>query len=79
MPEGLPFKLTDYLELVELTGRMVRDDKRGAINLSLLPILQRLNLTSEDWLDMAGGYCKKNSSMSVGHSNQDNRHMRQRC
>jgi len=30
-PEGLPFRLADYLELVNWTGRAVRDDKRGAI------------------------------------------------
>jgi len=28
---GLPFHLADYLELVNWTGRAVRDDKRGAI------------------------------------------------
>jgi hypothetical protein len=31
MPNGLPFRLTDYLELVDWTGRMLRDDKRGSI------------------------------------------------
>ena len=31
MPEGLPFRLTDYLELVDWTGRILREDKRGAI------------------------------------------------
>jgi len=29
-PEGLPFHLVDYLELVNWTGRAVREDKRGA-------------------------------------------------
>jgi hypothetical protein len=31
MLDGLPFRLTDYLELVDWTGRMLRDDKRGSI------------------------------------------------
>jgi hypothetical protein len=31
MPNGLPFRLTDYLELVDWTGRILQDDKRGAI------------------------------------------------
>ena len=31
MPAGLPFRLTDYLELVDWTGRQIREDKRGAI------------------------------------------------
>ena len=29
-PKGLPFRLTDYLELVDWTGRILREDKRGA-------------------------------------------------
>ncbi len=29
MPEGLPFKLTDYIELVEQTGREMRTDTRS--------------------------------------------------
>ena len=53
MPDGLPFELSDYLELVDMTGRIVREDKRGAIDASLLPILQRLNISSENWLCIA--------------------------
>ena len=53
MPSGLPFKLTDYLELVDMTGRIIREDKRGSINASLLPTLQRLNISSENWLCIA--------------------------
>ena len=50
MPDGLPFKLMGYLELVDMTGRIIREGKRGAIDVSLLPILQRLNVSSENWL-----------------------------
>ncbi len=50
MPEGLPFLLTDYIELVEWTGRQVRDDKRGTINQTLPPILERLGLDQKSWL-----------------------------
>ena len=49
MPEGLPFKLTDYIELVELTGRIMREDKRGYITNSIPPILNRLNIEPEHW------------------------------
>ena len=31
MPHGLPFRLSDYIELVDWTGRIMRDDKRGFI------------------------------------------------
>ncbi|MEL0614957.1 transposase, partial [Marinomonas arenicola] len=53
MPEGLPFQLADYLALVDMTGRIVRESKKGSIDASLLPILQRLNISSENWLCIA--------------------------
>jgi REP element-mobilizing transposase RayT len=56
MPHGLPFKLTDYLELVELTGRVIREDKRGYIENNLPPILQRLGIESEQWLKMTTSF-----------------------
>jgi len=36
---GIPFRLIDYLELVDWTGRILRDDKRGQIDDTLPPIL----------------------------------------
>jgi len=50
MPTGLPFKLDDYLELVDWTGRMIREDKRGAISNQLPPILNRLGIDPQQWL-----------------------------
>lgn len=50
MPKGLPFRLTDYLELVDLTGRILREDKRGHIDELASPILDRLNIEAENWL-----------------------------
>ena len=46
---GIPFRLKDYLELVDWTGRIIRDDKRGAIESDLPPIIQRLNLDTDAW------------------------------
>lgn len=51
MPDGIPFRLSDYLELVDWTGRVLRDDKRGAILNSLPPILGRLNIDPKQWLN----------------------------
>ena len=64
-PEGLPFKLTDYLELIDLTGRVIRSDKRGALDISLAPIIQRINLTSEQWLEVTTGF-EKHFTTAVG-------------
>jgi REP element-mobilizing transposase RayT len=56
MPKGLPFRLEDYLELVDWTGRIMRADKRGVIPSDLPPILDRLNLEPTAWLDMTRSF-----------------------
>jgi hypothetical protein len=43
----------DYRELVDCTGRISRDDKRGAIDEKVLPILERLNLDPGRWCERA--------------------------
>ena len=56
MPKGLPFRLEDYLELVDWTGRILRDDKRGSIPTDCPPILERLQIEPKHWLYMAQGF-----------------------
>ncbi|MEM1153639.1 MAG: hypothetical protein AAGI44_05825 [Pseudomonadota bacterium] len=46
----IPYTFTDYFELVDWTGRMVRRDKAGFIPDHLPPILQRLHISAADWL-----------------------------
>ena len=46
---AIPYALSDYLELVDWTGRRIRDDKRGFIDDSLPQIVQRLNIDSGAW------------------------------
>ncbi len=53
IPTGLPFKLKDYLELVDWTGRYIRDDKPGAIPSNLPPILSRLEIDPKHWVYMS--------------------------
>ena len=48
---GLPFTFTDYLELVNFTGRAVLENKRGFIGSHQPPILQRLKISTENWLN----------------------------
>ena len=47
----LPIAVDDYLELLDWTGRQVREEKRGSIPSHLASILQRLRVNSEHWLD----------------------------
>ena len=61
-PNRISFKLTDYFQLVDATGRIVREDKHGAIPANLLPILQRLNIEPDKWLTHMQGH---NSHKSI--------------
>src|SRR5690606_36962782 len=45
----IPFGLEDYLALVDWSGRVIRDDKRGAIDARLPPIVQRLGIDPGAW------------------------------
>ena len=49
MPDGLPFELPDYLDLVEWSGRVIREDKRGAISAETPPLLERLHIDPDNW------------------------------
>ena len=49
---GILFSLKDYLTLVDETGRIMRDDKRGAINHKTANILTRLHISNESWLKL---------------------------
>jgi putative transposase len=57
-PKGLNFSLPDYLELTDWAGRAIREDKSGAIPTELAPILERLSIDPEAWLDNVKSYGK---------------------
>jgi REP element-mobilizing transposase RayT len=57
MPGGLPFELTYYIQLVELTGRCMRADKRGYISDSQ-PLLTRLQIEPDNWLKLTTRFTK---------------------
>ncbi|MEW8152488.1 MAG: transposase [Candidatus Thiodiazotropha endolucinida] len=50
MPKGLPFRLIDYLELIDWTGRAIVENKRGYIPGNQPPILERLQIDPQHWL-----------------------------
>ncbi len=47
----LSMDLDDYLRILDWTGRQVRRDKRGAIPNEVSPILERLGISAEFWVD----------------------------
>ena len=52
---AIGYELHEYLELVDWAGRQIRDDKRGAIAENVPPILQRLGLHDEGFLEFVSG------------------------
>ena len=52
IPKGIQMRLTDYLELVDWTGRILRHNKRGAIAKNSENILIRLGIDNAQWLTM---------------------------
>jgi len=57
--KGIRFTLPEYLQLVDWTGRAVRDDKRGAIPATMQPIFQRLGLNHEEWLEIVQNFGRR--------------------
>ena len=49
---GICFSLQDYLILVDETGRVIREDKRGVISPKAANILTRLQVSNESWLKL---------------------------
>lgn len=54
----LPLSLVDYIELLDWTGRQLRDEKRGAIPAHLAPVLARLGLEPESWCEVTSRFGK---------------------
>jgi REP element-mobilizing transposase RayT len=52
----LPMRERDYLQLVDATGRLIVPGKRGRIDTSVAPILDRLGLSASDWVQASTGF-----------------------
>ncbi len=64
---AIGFTLRDYLELVDWAGRIIREDKRGAIAESAPPILQRIGLEPGRYLQHLQGQAATESPSMLGH------------
>jgi len=74
MPAGLPFRLNDYLELVDWSGRILREDMKGAIPEQLPAVLQRLQLDARNWC-----YLTRNFEHPFKHLVGAAHHVRSAC
>lgn len=66
MTTELPFELADYIQLVDLTGCCIRENKRGYIDAKQPTILVRLNISTENWLILTTQF-RKCFHGAVGH------------
>jgi len=55
----LQMTAVEYFELVDRSGRIMRSDKRGAIDADLAPILLRMGANPEAWLDTISRFGSK--------------------
>ena len=49
LTDEIPYHYREYLELVDWSGRVIREEKRGAIDDRIPPILIRLGIDGEQW------------------------------
>jgi REP element-mobilizing transposase RayT len=54
MATAIPFGFDDYLELVDVTGRVIREDKRGFIPGEIPRLLERLAIDPDQFIVTAG-------------------------
>lgn len=68
--EALPMNSREYLKLVDQTGRIAVRGKRGRIDATLAPVLNRLGLTTDDWMRCSTGFSRhyRNGELRVRHS-----------
>ena len=66
MPNGIPFDLKEYIELVDITGKCLREDKASYISQNLPNILTRLNISEDNWLTITQQFTKVFRG-AVGH------------
>jgi REP element-mobilizing transposase RayT len=69
----LSLSLCDYLQLLDWTGRQIREDKRGSIPKHLAPILARIGMDAPGWCDLVTkfGKCFKRAAGTAEHLTQE--------
>ncbi|AUC89708.1 transposase [Alteromonas sp. MB-3u-76] len=71
-PHGLPFTLSDYLQLVDTTSRCILPTKHGKVESNMPHILVRLGIDDEKWLTLTTQFenCFKHAAGKVVHLEQ---------
>ena len=75
MAAAIPFAFDDYLELVDTTGRVIREDKKGYIPGETPQILKRLNIDPEQFIATTARMLQQFST-AIGTPEQPHRALR---
>lgn len=54
----LPISERDYLDLVDVSGRLIRRGKQGRTNPTLRPVLEHLGLSAQEWIQGSTAFRK---------------------
>ncbi|WP_434339542.1 transposase [Motilimonas cestriensis] len=57
-PHEIPFYFEEYLQLVDWTGRAIRDDKRGYIPVDKPKLLHELGIEQDSWLQLVSHFSR---------------------
>ncbi len=69
-PNTIGFTTPDYLELVDWAGRAIREGKRGAIPSDIPPILQRMGLEPDAYVNHLRGHKGRSHPIMLGPLNK---------
>jgi len=61
---GIPFHFCDYLQLIDWTGRAIRNDKRGFIDSNRPKLLNELGIAPDAWITSAKEFRRQYSGIS---------------
>ena len=69
-PNAIGYTVCDYLELVDWAGRVIRENKRGAIPSDIPPILARLGIEPLRYLEHMAGKGPLEQPLVIGRFDQ---------
>ena len=73
----LPINRKEYFELLDWTGRILKQNKKGKIPDKLKPILQRLDLNETEWIDSLKNF-RQRFFHAIGHMQKLSSYARRR-
>ena len=65
---SLPIREGEYVKLVDMTGRVATRGKRGSVDPTLAPVLERLKISADDWIEASSDFRRSYRRGDLKHS-----------